>query len=259
MANEPTERIVTTFNTQPDCVIRIIKGWLPKETADGFLEDIQQQVPFGEYFFQIYGKTVRTPRRMFFFGDTGIATLDVNGNPAQGIGYTYSKNKYPVCHWDTPDEVFYKLEKQNENMRIYDPVDVASGEQPVGEPVGISIHRLALAINRKAGIKIDSVLLNEYIGENSIAAHSDKEALGHYPADPKKDNAVYAISLGGRRVMRFRGKSTETKGEKFDTFVDHGDLVVMSGATQEHYTHEIPKLKPYQDYRVSITFRQIGM
>lgn len=251
------ERIVTTFNVQPECVIKIIKGWLPTSRANNLLEDIQQQIPFGEYFFQMYGKTIRTPRRMFFFGDTGIATLDPNGNPTNGTGYSYSRNKYPVCHWDTPDEILYKLADENDNMRIYNPVNIAEGEEPIGEPIGMSIHKIAESINRKVGIKIDSVLLNEYIGENSIAAHSDKEALGRYPDDPKKDNAVYAISLGGRRVMRIRGKSVETKGEKFDFFVDHGDLVIMSGKTQEHYTHEIPKLKPYQDYRISITFRQI--
>jgi alkylated DNA repair dioxygenase AlkB len=106
-------------------------------------------------------------------------------------------------------------------------------------------------VEETLGVTMDGALLNRYVnGTDSIAAHSDDEKeLGTNPI-------VAAISLGAERTMIFRPKDTSGEYSRFKVPLTPGSLVVMFGAFQRQWTHEIPKEKHVTDVRISITFRR---
>ncbi|MCH2535017.1 MAG: alpha-ketoglutarate-dependent dioxygenase AlkB [Bdellovibrionales bacterium] len=95
----------------------------------------------------------------------------------------------------------------------------------------------------------NSALLNLYRNENdSMGAHSDDEKeLGDKPI-------IASLSLGAERPFIFRHKASK---EKIKLNLSPGSLLIMSGDTQKHWKHEIPKLKIPLEPRINITFRKI--
>lgn len=236
-----------TFLTPPNSTIKIIRNWLPPEYGNYILRRIQEEIPFAFYRRHSYNRDYDVPRGMFMFGD--FANI-VNGKYVESSYKYYEYGvQYPVFNWDTsleniiiPIENYPKLVKPL-YQRIYKPREIYNGES-----IGIIIKQLMIYFNVSMGYNYDSALINEYeTGANYIASHSDNECLG-------SDNSVIGISLGGSRDFNF---SPIIKGyDKIKTKMNHGDLMLMSGLTQNYYTHTIPRRKN-ADYRVSITFRSI--
>lgn len=103
-------------------------------------------------------------------------------------------------------------------------------------------------INNTTQVQFNAVLINEYRdGNDSISAHSDKEII-------KPSNEVYGLSLGGTRTMHIVSKDCKDK-HKVD--INHGDLMIMEGNTQDYYTHEIRK-QANRTLRISLTFRALA-
>jgi alkylated DNA repair dioxygenase AlkB len=100
------------------------------------------------------------------------------------------------------------------------------------------------------GTPYDTVLCNFYRdGMDAMGKHSDDEKeLGPSPDDLH----IASISLGARRIFRMRRKDGS---ERFDLQLGHGDLLVMSGTTQAHWTHEVPRTKAMVGPRLNLTFR----
>lgn len=180
------------------CRVALVRNYLSEKDAGELFKALKETLPTGEYFFKMYGKEIRTPRRMSFFGDEGVANFDPNGQETEGIGYTYGRNTYPVFSFATSTHVLSQLTNGSENLRIYAPNPNNSVQ------VGPALRAIADNLDAEYGQRIDSCLINEYEGDNYISPHSDKEALG-------EDNAVLAISLGGTRKMVFRGKSPKRR------------------------------------------------
>ena len=99
----------------------------------------------------------------------------------------------------------------------------------------------------KTGTNFNSCLLNLYHnGDEGMAYHSDDEkALA-------KDSAIASISFGAER--RFLLKHKQTK-ETITTFLEHGSLLIMKGATQTNWLHRLPPTKKVNTPRVNLTFR----
>ena len=107
-------------------------------------------------------------------------------------------------------------------------------------------------LNEFLGYNFNSVLANYYRdGQDSIAPHSDAEnELG-----PSKHNRVIAsVSLGEARNFCLRHKTNKTVTQLDLQF---GSLLVMSGTTQQHYTHEVAKTKKEVKDRLNLTYRII--
>jgi alkylated DNA repair dioxygenase AlkB len=117
-------------------------------------------------------------------------------------------------------------------------------------------------IEKITGASYNTVLLNMYqTGDDHLNAHADDYNLGPNPN-------IASISLGSCRafVMAQYHKNPEWKPEsgieifkpdnhKFQYNLAHGSLLVMSGSTQEHWTHEVPKMVNVGP-RISLTFRK---
>lgn len=102
-----------------------------------------------------------------------------------------------------------------------------------------------------SGIVFNSVLLNRYrSGADGVAWHSDDEPeLGQRPV-------IGSLSLGETRDFDLRHK-TRQPACKHRIALGHGDYLLMAGATQQHWQHQVPKSKKVLGERLNLTFRVI--
>lgn len=101
-----------------------------------------------------------------------------------------------------------------------------------------------------AGVSFSSVLLNLYrTGNDSVAWHADDEKeLGLNPV-------IASVSFGATRSFQFKHKTHPAWKAKIE--LQHGSLLVMQGATQHHWLHQIPKTAKPIPPRINLTFRTI--
>ncbi|QED37638.1 alpha-ketoglutarate-dependent dioxygenase AlkB [Antarcticibacterium arcticum] len=86
-------------------------------------------------------------------------------------------------------------------------------------------------------------------GKDSMGLHSDNEKeLG-------KDPVIASVSLGATR--KFILKHRHDKDQKHEIALEHGSLLLMMGATQHFWKHELPKTKLVTEPRINLTFRKI--
>lgn len=100
-----------------------------------------------------------------------------------------------------------------------------------------------------AGTTWNSLLLNLYRdGRDSIGFHADDEPeLGINPV-------IGSISLGAERRFVLKHPAS---GEKREFALPHGSLLVMSGASQHHWRHGVPKTRKPVGPRINLTFRLV--
>ncbi len=105
-------------------------------------------------------------------------------------------------------------------------------------------------IEALSGVQFNSVLLNLYRhGSDSVAWHSDDEPeLGENPV-------IGSVSFGGTRRFMFRHKYK--KELKKEVVLTHGSFLIMKGATQHFWQHQIPKTAKKIEPRINLTFRII--
>ncbi|MGX1930865.1 alpha-ketoglutarate-dependent dioxygenase AlkB family protein [Flagellimonas sp. 2504JD4-2] len=91
-------------------------------------------------------------------------------------------------------------------------------------------------------------LLNFYRdGKDSNGWHSDDEKeLGTNPV-------IASVSLGAERFFHLRNKADKTQKHKI--LLENGSLLLMKGATQHYWQHQIPKTSKPMGERINLTFR----
>lgn len=96
--------------------------------------------------------------------------------------------------------------------------------------------------------RFNSCLLNLYAdGTHGIGWHSDGEpCLGSRPL-------IASLSFGASRKFAFRHRRDH--GQKVEMMLTHGQLIVMRGATQQHWQHAIMKSRRISAPRINLTFR----
>lgn len=108
-------------------------------------------------------------------------------------------------------------------------------------------------LHRELNVDSNSVLVNLYRdGQDSVAWHSDDEPeLGRNPV-------IAAVSLGAERRFSLRHRHNKSL-ETLHLQLPSGSLLLMSGATQHHWYHCLPKSARVNAPRISLTFRQVQM
>lgn len=98
--------------------------------------------------------------------------------------------------------------------------------------------------------RFTSCLLNLYRdGQDSNGWHADDEKeLGSNPV-------IASVSLGQDRFFHLKHKRDTTLKHKI--MLEHGSLLLMQGATQHHWLHQIPKTSKPIGERINLTFRVI--
>jgi alkylated DNA repair dioxygenase AlkB len=113
-------------------------------------------------------------------------------------------------------------------------------------PALLQIKRCAELHARQA---FNSVLLNLYRdGRDSVSWHADNEpGLGKNPV-------IASLSLGATRRFQLKHRRD---GLRVAIDLEHGSCLVMAGATQHHWLHQLPKTARPVGPRVNLTFRRM--
>ncbi|MGH6919176.1 MAG: alpha-ketoglutarate-dependent dioxygenase AlkB family protein [Geminicoccaceae bacterium] len=100
-----------------------------------------------------------------------------------------------------------------------------------------------------AGQAFNSVLLNLYRdGRDSVSWHADEEpGLGRNPV-------IASISLGAMRRFHLKHRRS---GARIAIDLTHGSCLIMAGATQHHWLHQLPKTARPVGPRINLTFRSM--
>lgn len=125
-----------------------------------------------------------------------------------------------------------------------------SGIQHKPLPWTDELKTLKERIEQATGHNFNSVLCNLYRdGQDSVAWHSDDEIeLGENPI-------IASLSLGETRRFEMKHKQQPRMNYKLE--LNSGSLLVMSGKTQQHWYHRIPKQENITNPRINLTFRSI--
>ena len=112
------------------------------------------------------------------------------------------------------------------------------------------LNEIRACVNEAAQTEFNSVLLNLYRdGRDSNGWHQDNEpALGVNPV-------IASVSFGA--VRRFQMRHKIRKDLKLNLDLPHGSLLLMAGATQHTWQHQIPKTAKPVGERINLTFRVI--
>lgn len=104
------------------------------------------------------------------------------------------------------------------------------------------------AVEQACNDRFTTVLLNLYRdGRDSNGWHADNEReLGRNPL-------IASISLGSERMFHMRHNQDTSKTLKLR--LAHGSLLIMAGATQHFWKHQIPKTAVPIAPRINLTFR----
>ena len=111
-----------------------------------------------------------------------------------------------------------------------------------------AILQAAHHVIANTAVPFNSVGLNLYRdGRDSVAPHNDHlDVIAE--AFP-----IALLSLGATRRMTIRAKASPRRALHVD--LEGGSLLMMSYATQLHYTHGIPKTAEAVGERISLAFR----
>jgi len=122
-------------------------------------------------------------------------------------------------------------------------VHVASGWHPL-------VAELRNRLEAVGDDRFNSVLLNLYRdGDDCMGWHADDEPeLGRNPV-------IASISLGGVRRFMLRDRTERTK--RFELQPAHGSLILMRGALQHHWQHQVPRTRRPVGRRINLTFRRV--
>lgn len=106
------------------------------------------------------------------------------------------------------------------------------------------------AVEKTASTSFNVCLLNLYRdGTDSNGWHADDEPeLGTNPI-------IASVSLGAARPFHLRHNTR--KECRYKILLEHGSLLIMSGATQHFYKHQIAKTARPIPPRINLTFRKI--
>jgi alkylated DNA repair dioxygenase AlkB len=111
------------------------------------------------------------------------------------------------------------------------------------------LSTLKALVEARTGVVFNSCLANRYhSGDEGMGWHSDDEpALG-------RTTTIASLSFGASRRFDLRHKRG---GDDVQIVLEHGQLLVMAGETQQHWKHQLPKQKRVRDERINLTFRVI--
>lgn len=153
-------------------------------------------------------------------------------DPITLFGKTYPQPRMTSLHGHTTDAYGYS--------------GIVMQPNPMSKPLLYIEKKLKEFTNEK----FTTVLLNLYRdGNDSNGWHADNEKeLGLNPL-------IASISLGQERV--FHLKHRRNKNEKFKIKLKHGSLLIMGGAMQHNWLHQIPKTSKVISDRINLTYRKI--
>ncbi len=120
--------------------------------------------------------------------------------------------------------------------------------EPLPWPPALAELRERLVLKLEA--PFNSALANLYRnGNDYVGWHRDNEReLGPHPL-------IASISLGAARRFVLRANDDCERQQEWS--LEHGDLLVMAGSTQQYWKHALPKSAKMKQPRINLTFRVV--
>lgn len=112
-----------------------------------------------------------------------------------------------------------------------------------------TLNKIRSSCEQIASHSFNSVLVNLYRdGQDGVAWHADNEPeLGSSPV-------IASVSFGATRTFHLRHREIN---ETVKIDLTSGSLLIMSGLSQSHWIHQIPKTSRQIGPRINLTFRTI--
>jgi alkylated DNA repair dioxygenase AlkB len=124
-----------------------------------------------------------------------------------------------------------------------------SGVNHQPKPWTLELQSIRGKVEQHCQCAFNSVLANLYRdGRDSMGCHSDDEK--ELAVNP----VIASLSLGEERLFKLHHKKSK---QTLKIHLQHGDLLVMGGACQQHWLHSVPKTKALKKPRINLTFRNI--
>ena len=152
-----------------------------------------------------------------------------------------------------PIKIFGKMVMQPRLTALYGDPDRPYGYSGIQmQPVAWTEELLEIkdSIEKFSGEDFTHVLCNYYRdGQDSMGWHRDNEAvLGKNPS-------IASVTFGATRSFQIR--NYQSKSHKIDIPLTHGSLLMMTGESQHHWEHQVPKTKKALGPRINLTFRKL--
>ena len=153
-------------------------------------------------------------------------------DPITVFGKTYPQPRMTSLHGHTTDSYGYS--------------GIVMQPNPMRKPL-LDIEQKLQAFTKET---FTTVLLNLYRdGQDSNGWHADNEKeLGVNPV-------IASISLGASRYFHLKHNSDKSQRLKLE--LTHGSLLLMEGATQHFWKHQIAKTAKKVGPRINLTFRKV--
>lgn len=183
-------------------------------------------------------------------GERGEVTYYDGFLPAELAGAAFETLRDGV-DWHAQRRVMYEREVDVPRLTAHFALGKLSGEAAIDgiTPEAAKIVRdAALRVTDALGAPFNSVGLNYYRdGNDSVAPHNDRLQ------DLVEGEPIALLSFGGTRRMLIRSKRPGEPAVPID--LEAGSLLVMSYASQLHYTHGVAKTRAAVGPRISVALR----
>ena len=156
--------------------------------------------------------------------------------------------------WKEDDiTIFGKTYKQprltelfSENFQPYSYSSITMYPKPFTE----TVKDIKSNVEKISKHNFNTALLNFYRhGNDSNGWHADNEKeLGNNPV-------IASVTFGEARPFHFKHRTL--KNERHKLILENGSLLIMKGAMQHHWLHQIAKTKKSIGERINITFREL--
>ena len=113
-----------------------------------------------------------------------------------------------------------------------------------------ALATLRAEVEARTGARFNSALVNLYRdGSDRLGWHADNEECNG------PEPTIASLSFGAERHFDLRHRAS---GETHRVTLPHGSLLMMSGALQRHWVHQVPVMKKVRAPRINVTFRLIS-
>ncbi|MCI9844579.1 alpha-ketoglutarate-dependent dioxygenase AlkB family protein [Flavobacterium pectinovorum] len=159
--------------------------------------------------------------------------------------YTLLLNQTQWHEYDMP--MYDKIVTAPRMVSWYSGPDIAESNQKWPNELQVIKQR----IENETLIKFNAVLLNLYRnGKDGVGWHSDKTTSSN------KNMDIASVTFGETRMFRLRHKFRK-EIPPIEIPLHHGTFLLMAGATNSFWQHQVPKTSRDVLPRINLTFRRV--